>query len=77
MACEYCDDSAVNLLNACDEDVDVDVFVTDKGELELYVDNVERCLITKRLRHINYCPMCGRKLKQAHGKRKDGDSDDA
>lgn len=40
------------------------IFVTDRGGLELYLDGPSGCKLDKRVVKINYCPMCGRKLKE-------------
>lgn len=38
------------------------VFVTDEGGLELYLDDPSGDMLSKCVTKIHYCPMCGRKL---------------
>lgn len=39
------------------------VFITDKGGLELYLDDPSGDKLDTRVVKIHYCPMCGRKLE--------------
>jgi hypothetical protein len=41
----------------------VNVFITYKDELELYLDGPDGDILDKAVLPINYCPICGRELK--------------
>ena len=57
--CEYCNEnkSYKKRLYDCDDEI----FINDKNKLNVYVD-CEEYQYNIEIK-INYCPMCGRKLK--------------
>ena len=44
-------------------------FLDDKGLLRIRVFNVNDMLEAQDIIHLNYCPMCGRKLYNAKNKK--------
>ena len=67
--CKYCTDDTndilhgrIALLNNAELGINVDVFITDEYELELFGDCEDKIVI-KAKTPIAYCPFCGRELR--------------
>lgn len=67
--CKYCTDDTndvlhgrIALLNNAELGIDLDVFITDEYELELFGDCDDKIVI-KAKTPIAYCPFCGRELR--------------
>lgn len=74
--CEYCLDGtnefgkslfkqSLNMCSAASQAIpfaDIDVYITDKDEMEMLVTNTTDEAIAKQTIKIKYCPFCGKKL---------------
>ena len=73
--CEYCTDGRYEFgtsLFVQDlhfegiEIADIDVYITDKGTIEMLVSSASDEPIAKKILPAKYCPMCGRKFGGSH-----------